>query len=346
MSISSSLGAPSILTGVSMLSTSDVRSGFYLFPCISHSSHELGLISWALLAKETAADPSLYKLLKLTEDATQSFDRSDLNLTTYWAIHESIYTHEGVLMNQDRVVIIPLSLRNRILQHLHAAHQGISTMEQRARSIVYWPGMSKDIKKARDSCADCNRNAPSQAATTPISSPPPATPFEAVFADFFDHGGHHYLVVGDRLSGWVEVLGSKAGTNLAGAVGLIRHLRAFFATFGVPEELSSDGGPKLTAGRTEAFLKLWGVRHRISSAYFPQSNGRAEVAVKTAKRLLMSNTGPSGNLDDDRFLRAILQLRNTPDADCNISPAQIIFGRPIRDTLSFVNKLEKFSNPH
>ena len=79
---------------------------------------------------------------------------------------------------------------------------------------------------------------------------------------------------------------------------------------------------------------------------FPQSNGRAEVAVKTAKRLLMSNTSPTGSLDQDRFLRAMLQLRNTPDRDCSLSPAQIIFGRPLRDSLSFVNRLEKFSNPH
>ena len=42
----------------------------------------------------------------------------------------------------------------------------------------------------------------------------------------------------------------------------------------------------------------------------------------------------------------MLQLRNTPDPDCNLSPAQIIFGHPLRDTLSFVNRLEKFSNPN
>ena len=180
----------------------------------------------------------------------------------------------------------------------------------------------------------------------PIANPPPSTPFEAVFADFFDYHGRHYLVVGDRLSGWVEILGSPASTDLAGSSGLIRHLRTFFATFGVPEELSSDGGPEFTAKPTEDFLQLWGVRHRLSSVSFPQSNGRAEVAVKTAKRLLMSNTGPTGNLNHDRFLSAILQLRNTPDPDCNLSPAQIIFGRPLRDTLSFVNRLEKFTNPH
>ena len=42
----------------------------------------------------------------------------------------------------------------------------------------------------------------------------------------------------------------------------------------------------------------------------------------------------------------MLQLRDTPDPDCNLSPAQIIFGRPLRDSFSFVNRLEKFSNPH
>ena len=316
-----------------------------LMASISKEAQELGTISWSLIAQETATDTLLSHLLQRIEQGTQHFDRNDPAITPLWPICESAYVQEGVLLYQDRVVV-PSSLRHRVLQHLHAAHQGTSSMEQRARAIVYWPGMSKDIRETRERCADCNRNAPSQPATPPTPSAPPSTPFEAVFADFFNHGGHHYLVVGDRLSGWVEVFGSAAGTNLAGAAELMSHLRSFFATFGVPEELSSDGGPEFTAGPTERFLRNWGVRHRLSSAYFPQSNGRAEVAVKTAKRLLMSNTGPTGSLNHDRFLQAMLQLRNTPDPDCNVSPAQIIFGRPLRDTLSFINRLEKFSNPH
>ena len=332
---STSLGLPSI--------PDIVESA--LMASICNETQELGIISWSFIAQETAADTSLSHILKLIEEGGQNFDSNDPALAPFWPIRESIYIQHGVLLYQDRVVV-PSSLRRRVLQHLHAAHQGTSTMEQRARAMVYWPGMSKDIRETREGCADCNRNAPSQATTPPLPSPPPSTPFEAVFADFFDYGGRHYLVVGDRLSGWVEVFGSTAGTNLAGAAGLIRHLRSFFATFGVPEELSSDGGPEFTAGCTKAFLHLWGIRHRVSSAYFPQSNGRAEVAVKTAKRLLMSNTGPSGSLDHDHFLRAMLQLRNTPDPDCNISPAQIVFGRPLRDTLSFVNRLEKYSNPN
>ena len=132
-----------------------------------------------------------------------------------------------------------------------------------------------------------------------------------MFADFFDYGGRHYLFVGDRLSGWVVVLCSTADTDLGGSAGLVRHLHTFFATVGVPEELSSDGGPEFKASHTEDILRLWHVRYRMSSVGFPQSNGRAEVAVKTAQRLLVSNTGSTAGLDHDRFLRAILQLQHT-----------------------------------
>ena len=115
-------------------------------------------------------------------------------------------------------------------------------------------------------------------------------------------------------------------------------------TFGVPNELASDGGPEFVADTTKRFLKRWDVRHRVSSAYYAQSNGRAELAVKSAKRVLRANVGPNGTLDNDRFLLAMLQLRNTPDPDCNVSPAEILFGRPLRDAFGFCNRRETFSN--
>eukprot|EP00111_Clytia_hemisphaerica_P012274 TCONS_00036043-protein len=167
-----------------------------------------------------------------------------------------------------------------------------------------------------------------------------------IHADYFDSAAQHYLVVGDRLSGWSDVFKAPHGSPQSGAEGLIACLRNYFSRFGVPTEISSDGGPEFISNATETFLKKWGVNHRISSAYNPQSNGRAEVAVKSAKRLLRSNTGPGGSLDTDRFLRAMMQLRNTPDRDCELSPAQIVFGRPIRDAFAFASRLDKFTNPN
>ena len=117
-------------------------------------------------------------------------------------------------------------------------------MERRARATVFWPGMTKDIQAVRSSCVHCNRNAPSQAAPPPMGSTPPTTPFEKIFADFFEFNGRRFLVIGDRLSGWADVFGTQPNSNISGAAALIRAIRTYFATFGVPEEISIDGGPE------------------------------------------------------------------------------------------------------
>ena len=82
-------------------------------------------------------------------------------------------------------------------------------------------------------------------------------------------------------------------------------------------------------------LKIRGVTHRLSSAHFPQSNGRAEVAVKSAKRLLRDHCTPSGRLDTDAYMMAIMAHRNTPDPTSGLSPAKIVYSRPLLDAFRF-----------
>ena len=301
-------------------------------------------ILWSEIVTESAADPTLALLVSTLKDGfPQNICELDSSLAPYWNIRNSLVVEDDVVWYNNRVVLPP-SLRPRALEVLHSAHQGVSAMEDRARGIVYWPGITYDIQITRNSCTDCCKNAPSQASLPAMVPEIPSTPFESIFADFFEASGYHYLVAGDRLSGWVEVYSSPVGSSRAGSSGLIAHLRTLFATFGVPLTMSSDGGPELSATTTTDFLTRWGVHHRKSAAYHPQSNGRAEVAVKKAKRLLKSCIGPGGSLNNDKFLRGMLQLRNTPDPECKLSPAQVLFGRTLRDAFSFVNRCPKFEN--
>ena len=108
-----------------------------------------------------------------------------------------------------------------------------------------------------------------------------------------------------------------------------------FVTYGIADELSSDGGPELTAEETQQLLSNWGVHHRLSSVALAHSNSRAELGVKTCKRMLMDNTGPNGEINLDKFQRGMLQYRNTP--------AQMIFVRPIKD---FIPILPCSYRPH
>ena len=66
---------------------------------------------------------------------------------------------------------------------------------------------------------------------------------------------------------------------------------------------------------------------------YPHSNQRAELAVKSMKRLCRENTNRDGSLNNDKFLRAVMTYRNTPDRDTGRSLAQVIFGRELRDFL-------------
>ena len=262
-------------------------------------------ITWDQLASETSKDVSMLKLKEAIHNGFPDACCLDADIATCWRYRHGLYELDGLIVYNDRVVIPP-SLCHATLDALHSAHQGASSMGARARTILFGPGMTADIERVRQSCRDCIKNAPSQAQLPSVESPPPSTPFDMIHADFFDCIGQHYLVVGDRLSGWCDVFQAPHGSPQSGSEGLITCLRNYFSRFGVPLEISSDGGPEFVSNATQTFFRRWGVKHRLSSAYNPQSNGRAEVAVKSAKRLLRSNTGPSGSLDTDRFLRAML----------------------------------------
>ena len=230
---------------------------------------------------------------------------------------------------------------------LHSAHQGVSGMNERAKIGVYWPGITKDIQEARDHCTSCNKITPSQPRLPPTEPHIPTTPFESIACDYFKYMGHYYLVAADRLSGWIELQQVKVGTNEAGAEGFCKALRRLMVTFGVPVEVSTDWGPEFKGYETQDFFNRWGIHHRRSSSYNPSSNGRAELGVKTGKRLLMENIGPSGELNTDRVVQALLTYRNTPEPGCKLSPAQILLGRPLRDTLPYINKDSMvFNNPN
>ena len=109
---------------------------------------------------------------------------------------------------------------------------------------------------------------------------------------------------------------------------LIRVIARNFVDLGVPVRLRSDGGPQFASREFAEFTVKWGVEIVHSTPYYPQSNGRAEAAVKAMKGLILK-AAPSGQLDDEAFQHGLLEWRNTPGSDGR-SPAQLVFGRPMR----------------
>ena len=155
----------------------------------------------------------------------------------------------------------------------------------------------------------------------PLSVTHHTFPFQYIYANYFYYKDVNYLVIVDRYSNWPSVIRAQDGSD---AKQLINIIKSHCEVFGIPEELSSDGGPKFSAFETRKFLTDWGIHHRISLTGFPHINCRSELGVKTVKRLITSNVGPNGSLNADLFRRAILQYKNTPDYDTKLAPAQIV----------------------
>ena len=104
---------------------------------------------------------------------------------------------------------------------------------------------------------------------------------------------------------------------------------------GIPETLTTDGGTTFMSAEFQNVLEQYGVHHRVTSVGFPHANTRAEVAVKTAKRLLRANVPPSGKLNGVALSRVLMQYRNTPDRDVGLSPSELLLGRKLKDFLPF-----------
>ena len=274
------------------------------------------------------SDPGYMALLSQTQ---QGFPESKFkchpDIKCFWDKRHSLTTYRNVVVSDDKLVI-PKALRKTILYALHSAHQGCDGMLARANNCVYWPQMRQSILNFRASCKSCHINAPSLPKEPYRAHEPAQYPFQKVCADYCVYNQRAFLIIVDRFSAWLHIYScSQDGTSTS----LIKHCRKLFTDYGTPEELMSDGGPQFIANDFDNFLKTWGVEHNKSSAYYPQSNGRAELGVKSAKKILRDNVGPNGSINNDKFSRAILQYRNTPIQGFGISPAQILFCRDLRD---------------
>ena len=231
-------------------------------------------------------------------------------------------------------VVIPHKLRTTVLQHLHACHSGVNAMIQRALVDIYWPQCKQDIINFKNSCLSCATNAPSNPAQHSSPEPDlPQYPFQVVCTDFFTYKNRNYLILVDKYSNWLSVMLLQKDDSKH----VIKALREYFTFFGVCETLCSDGALVFTSNEMQQFCKLWGINQRISSAYYPTSNKRAEVGVKSAKRIIRENVTPQGSLNSDLFARALLMHRNLPDPVSKVSPAQIVFGRSLRDHIPKAN---------
>lgn len=77
------------------------------------------------------------------------------NICGYFTFRDELSLQNGLVFKGDRLVI-PMSVKADILPKIHRSHIGIQGCLRRAREVVYWPGMSKDVEDYVAKCTVCN----------------------------------------------------------------------------------------------------------------------------------------------------------------------------------------------
>ena len=112
---------------------------------------------------------------------------------------------------------------------------------------------------------------------------------------------------------------------------VIKELGMIFSEFGNPLVFRSDNGPCYSSQEFKFFMQNWLVEHRTSSPHYPQSNGLAESMVKVSKNLI-----EKAIKQDLPWNKLLLDYRCTPISSEIPSPAEILFGRKFRSSISIL----------
>ncbi|KAJ8366207.1 hypothetical protein SKAU_G00150380 [Synaphobranchus kaupii] len=248
-------------------------------------------------------------------------DRRDVQtpVQPYWDSRSQLAVSDGIVYKGMRIVVPP-TMRKHMLELIHQSHLGMVKSKQRTREVLYWPGMSAEIELMIRNCSKCaeiQNRLPKQ----PLM--PTETPellFEKVASDLFEFEGKQYVILVDYYSKYIEVSELKDQRSRT----TIEALKNQFSRHGIPATLRTDNGPQYSAEEFKEFCKSYGIVHKTSSPHTPHSNGEAERAVQTIKRLW--SKAPDKHL-------ALLDYRTTPLESVGLSPAQLLMGRRPRNTL-------------
>lgn len=160
----------------------------------------------------------------------------DARVRQYHSIKDELNIVNGIIFKNKRI-LIPQSLRKKMLKFLHEGHMGISGCQNLARASIFWPNINNDIYNMVSNCDICLKYRNSNPKQELKSYDIPNIPWYKVGCDLFEFGGKTYLVVVDYYSRYFEVEFLNLGCS---ARYVITKLKSIFARHGIPAVIISD----------------------------------------------------------------------------------------------------------
>jgi len=208
---------------------------------------------------------------------------------------------EHDLLYKRNLLWVPKGLVQKIMETEHdtkvAGHMGKDKTIELIRRNFGWPTINERIIDFVKSCTECQQNKASRHQPYWLSSPLelPYAPWQSIAMNFImefpvSEGCDQLWVIIDRFTKMAHFLPLKTEGKTVADLAVI-FAREVWKHHGLPADIVSDRDSRFTSETWKEFLRLAGIRPRMSTVFHPQTNGQTEQLNQTIEAYLRAFVG-------------------------------------------------------
>ncbi|XP_073024305.1 uncharacterized protein [Primulina eburnea] len=131
----------------------------------------------------------------------------------------------------------------------------------------------------------------------------------------------------DYVSKWIEAIPCRTNDHKI----VIKFLKEnIFSRFGIPRAMISDGGTHFVNKPFASLMKKYGITHKVTTPYHPQTNGQVELANREIKQILeKTHVYPYGAVDIENPKNGNIGLMRSVSTSAHLGGSQVLGIIPI-----------------
>ena len=236
----------------------------------------------------------------------------------------------------QRKVITELKVQE-ILYNGHssvlAGHFDANATYEKLRKYYYWPRMFKTIQDYIKVCDTCQRRGKPKKSQF-LHPIPVGEIFDRWGMDIVGplpptkEGNKYIMVATEYLTRWPE---AQAIPDIKAKTVAKFFYEQIVCRYGSPKVILTDQGSSFNNELVDALCEAVGTRHKLSTAYHPQTNGLTERFNKTLCETIAKYIHQYKEREWDQFVQsALFSYRTKKQVSTYMDPALLMFGRKIK----------------